>query len=76
MDCPALLAMRAEATTLFKDLAVRRRRAREYAVASSGQSRPGSARVPRGDFEAYLARRLAKSAGRIEAHILTHRCQA
>ena len=75
MECTALAAMRQEATALFKDLALRRRRAREYAVVKSGQPRIASAQVQRGDFEGYLQRRLAKSSARIEAHVLSHNCQ-
>jgi hypothetical protein len=30
----------------------------------------------RSDFEAYLQRRLAKNAARIESHVVTHGCQA
>jgi predicted phage gp36 major capsid-like protein len=75
MECAELAALRREATVLFKDFALRRRRAREHAAASSGQARIVSALVRHGDFESYLQRRLAKSAARIEAHIATHGCQ-
>jgi len=75
MECAELAALRREATVLFKDLALRRRRAREYAVASSGEARIASALVHRGDYEAYLQRRLARSTARIESHIAGHGCQ-
>ena len=75
MECAELAALRQQARIVFKDLTQRRRRAREYA-ADAGQERIASALVRRGDFEAYLQRRLAKSAARIEAHLITHRCEA
>ncbi|HVP51779.1 MAG TPA: hypothetical protein VMT05_06710 [Terriglobales bacterium] len=34
-----------------------------------------SALVRRGDFEAYLQRRLARSSSRIESHVALHGCQ-
>jgi hypothetical protein len=76
MECANLAALRQEASVVFKDLTQRRRRARQYAAADAGQERIASALVRRGDFEAYLQRRLARSTARIEAHLLTHRCQA
>ncbi len=76
MECADLAALRQEARVVFKDLTQRRRRAREYAAADLGQERIASALVRYGDFEAYLQRRLAKSSARIEAHLLTHRCQS
>jgi hypothetical protein len=76
MECADLGALRQEARVVFKDLTQRRRRAREYAAAGPGQQRIASALVRRGDFEVYLQRRLAKSSARIEAHLLTHRCQS
>ena len=76
MECVDLAALRQEATVVFKDLTQRRRRAREYTAADPGQQRIASALVRCGDFEAYLQRRLAKSSARIEAHLLTHRCQS
>jgi len=76
MECPDLTALRQEASVVFKDLTLRRRRARQYAAAEAGQERVVSALVRRGDFEAYLQRRLAKSTARIEAHLLTHRCES
>lgn len=75
MECVDLAALRQEASVVFKDLTLRRRRARQYAAAEAGQERIASALVRRGDFEAYLQRRLAKSTARIEAHLLTHRCE-
>jgi hypothetical protein len=75
MECAELAALRREATMLFKDLALRRRRAREHAAANSGQAAIVSALVHRGDFEAYLQRRLAKSSAHIEAHVAIHGCQ-
>jgi len=67
--------MRREATAVFKDLTLRRRHAREHAVANSGGAgiAPGLLRC--GDFEAYLLRRLARSAAHIESHISVHGCQ-
>ena len=76
MECADLTALRQEASVVFKDLTLRRRRARQYAAAETGQDRVVSALVRRGDFEAYLQRRLAKSTARIEAHLLTHRCES
>jgi hypothetical protein len=76
MECVDLAALRQEASLLFRDLTLRRRRARQYAAAEAGQERIASALVRRGDFEAYLQRRLAKSKARIEAHLLTHRCES
>jgi len=76
MECAALEALRQEATGVFKELTLRRRRAHEYAVANTGEARFGSALVRRGDFEAYLQRRLSKSTARIVAHVVTHGCQA
>ena len=61
---------------VFKDLTLQRRRAREYAATSACWERATSALVRRSDFEAYLQRRLARSAARIEAHVITHGCQA
>jgi hypothetical protein len=61
---------------VFKDLTLRRRRARECAAANAGVERVASGLVRRGDFEAYLQRRLAKSTARIEARLITHGCQA
>ncbi len=55
---------------------MRRRRAHEYAAANTGEARLASALVRRGDFEAYLQRRLSKSTARIVAHAVTHGCQA
>jgi hypothetical protein len=75
MDCAELKTLRQEAAGLFKELAVRRRRAREYAAGNAGESAVISAAVRRGDFEAYLQRCLAKSAAHIEAHIARHGCQ-
>lgn len=76
MECADLVALRREATALFRELAIRKRRAREYdaAHASRGQRETGLTR--RRDFEGYLQRRLSKSAARIEAHIARHACQA
>jgi len=76
MECAELAALRQEASVVFKDLTQRRRRARQFAAADTGQERVASALVRRGDFEAYLQRRLAKTTARIEAHLLTHACQA
>jgi len=76
MECAELAALRLEASVVFKDLTQCRRRARQYAAAETGQERIASALVRRGDFEAYLQRRLAKGTARIEAHLLTHRCEA
>lgn len=76
MECAELVVLRREASGVFKDLTQRRRRARQFAAADAGQARIASALVRRGDFEAYLQRRLAKSTARIEAHLLTHGCQA
>ena len=76
MECAELLTLRREASVVFKDLTQRRRRARQFAAADAGQERIASALVRRGDFEAYLQRRLAKTTARIEAHLLTHGCQA
>ena len=76
MECGELLTLRREASVVFKDLTQRRRRARQFAAADAGQERIASALVRRGDFEAYLQRRLAKTTARIEAHLLTHGCQA
>ena len=76
MECADLAALRREASVVFKDLTQRRRRAREYAAAEAGQERIASALVRSGDFEPYLQRRLAKSSARIEAHLLTHRCES
>ena len=64
--------MRQEATAVFKHLALRRRRAREYAAANASASGP----LRGGDFEAYLQRRLARSAARIESHLVAHGCQS
>lgn len=75
MECAELAALRQEASTVFRDLRQRRRRARQFAAADTGQERIASALVRRGDFEGYLQRRLAKSTARIEAHLLAHRCQ-
>ena len=75
MECAELAALRQEATALFRELVVRRRRAREHAAANSGQARIGSGVLGRGDFEGYLQRRLGKSAARIEGHLLSHGCQ-
>jgi len=76
MECVELAALRREASVVFKDLTQRRRRARQFAAADAGQERIASALVRRGDFEAYLQRRLAKSTARIEAHLVAHDCQA
>ena len=76
MECAELAALRQQARVVFKDLTQRRRRARAFAAADAGQERIASALVRRGDFEGYLQRRLAKSTARIEAHLLTHGCQA
>jgi len=76
MECAELAALRREASVVFKDLTQRRRRARQFAAADAGRERIASALVRRGDFEPYLQRRLAKSTARIEAHLLTHGCQA
>ncbi len=76
MECTDLAALRQEARVVFKDLTQRRRRARQYAAAEAGQERVVSALVRRGDFEAYLQRRLAKSTARIEAHLITHGCES
>ena len=75
MECSELEVLRREATTVFKDLTLRRRRAHEYAAANASGSRLISGLVRRGDFEAYLQRRLGKTAARIEAHKITHGCQ-
>lgn len=75
MECTALRALRQEATALFKELALRRSRARAHAGVKFGQMRIASVVVQRGDFEGYLIRRLAKSSARIEAHIHNHGCQ-
>jgi len=75
MECAELTAMRREATAAFKDLTLRRRRAREHAAANAGDAGSGP-RLPRwGDFDAYLRRRLARSAARIESHLAVHGCQ-
>jgi hypothetical protein len=76
MECAELTALRQEATGVFKELAMRRRRAREYAAVSACGARIASALVRRSDFEAYLQRRLAKSTARIEGHVIAHGCQA
>jgi len=75
MECAQLAVLRKEATVVFKDLTLHRRRAREHAATSAGVERVASALTRRSDFEAYLQRRLARSTARIEAHIITHRCQ-
>lgn len=75
MECTAVAALRQEATMLFKELGLRRRRAREHAVVKFGRPRIACAHVQRGDFESYLQRRLAISGARIEAHILAHGCR-
>jgi len=76
MECTELAVLRREASVVFKDLTQRRRRARQFAANDTGQERVASALVRRGDYEAYLQRRLAKTTARIEAHLLTHGCQA
>jgi len=76
MGCAELAALRREATTVFKDLSLCRRRARQHAAAMNNDIRVASALVRRGDFEAYLQRRLARSAARIESHLVAHGCQA
>jgi len=73
MGCAELAALRREATAVFKHLALRRRHAREYAAANT---RSASGPLRGGDFEAYLQRRLARSAARIESHLIAHGCQA
>jgi len=75
MACADLTALREEARVVFKDLTLRRRRARQYAATSAGVERVASGLVRRGDFEAYLQRRLARSTARIESHLVTHGCQ-
>ncbi len=75
MECAELAAMRREATVVFKDLALRRRHAREHAVATAGGARIAPGLLRCGDFEAYLLRRLARSAARIESHLAVHACQ-
>ncbi len=75
MECAELAAMRREATAVFKDLTLRRRHAREHAAANTSDVRIVSALVRRGDFEAYLQRRLARSTVRIESHVAVHGCQ-
>jgi len=75
MECAELSALRREASRVFKGLTLCRRRARQHAATHSCDARVVSALVRRGDFEAYLQRRLARSTTRIEAHILLHGCQ-
>jgi len=75
MECNVLVTLRREATAIFKELTLRQRRAREHAVEKAGRA-SGSGFLRRGDYEAYLQRRLAKSTARIEAHIATHVCQS
>jgi len=67
--------MRREATAVFKDLTLRRRHAREHAAADAGDAGIGPGLLRCGDFEAYLLRRLARSAARIESHLAVHGCQ-
>ena len=75
MECAELAALRREATIVFKDLSLCRRRARQHAAATNSEVRVASALVRRGDFEAYLHRRLARSSARIESHVALHGCQ-
>jgi hypothetical protein len=75
MECSELMALRREASLVFKDLAQCRRRARLHAAAGIIDTRVVSALVRRGDFEAYLQRRLARGTARIEAHLTRHPCQ-
>ena len=74
MECAELAGLRREATAVFKDLSQCRRRAREH-TAGTSDARVVSALVGRGDFEAYLQRRLARGASRIESHVAAHGCQ-
>ena len=75
MECTELMALRREASLVFKDLNLCRRRARLHAAAGVIDARVVSALVRRGDFEAYLQRRLARGTARIEAHLSLHGCQ-
>jgi len=75
MECEELAALRREASAVFKGLTLCRRRARQHSAAHSSDARVVSALVRRGDFEAYLQRRLARSSTRIESHLLIHGCQ-
>ena len=75
MECAKLAALRREASVVFKDLTLCRRRAREHAAAGVCDARVVSALVGRGDFEAYLQRRLSRGTARIEAHLAVHGCQ-
>jgi len=75
MECEELAVLRREASAVFKGLTLCRRRARQHAAAHSSDARVVSALVRRGDFEAYLQRRLARSSTRIESHLLIHACQ-
>jgi hypothetical protein len=76
MECAALKALRQEATGVFIELTLRRRRAQEYAAANAGEAGLAAVVVRPSDFEVYLQRRLSKSAARIVAHVATHGCQA
>jgi len=76
MECAELKALRREATAVFKDLTHCRRRAREHAAANTSDAWAVSGVVRRGDFEAYLQRRLARSTARIESHLVAHGCQS
>ena len=75
MECKELAVLRREASAVFKGLTLCRRRARQHASAHSSDARVVSALVRRGDFEAYLQRRLARSTTRIESHLVVHGCQ-
>jgi len=75
MGCAELVALRREATAVFRHLGLRRRHAREYAAANPGGFRLVSGPLRGGDFEAYLQRRLARSTARIESHLVAHGCQ-
>ena len=75
MECTELSALRREASAVFKGLTLCRRRARQHAAAHSSDARVVSALVRRGDFEAYLQRRLTRSSTRIESHLMVHGCQ-
>ncbi len=75
MECAQLRDLRLQASQLFRELNGRRRRTREFAARDAGPHLPAAAYVRPSDFEAFLERRLAKTAASIEAHVVRHRCQ-
>ena len=74
MGCTDLAQLRQEATRCYREFNQRRQRARQHAARESGNV-PVAVFLRPSDFEAYLQRRLAKTAAQIEAHVAVHHCQ-